>query len=135
MSFPEGLTSPTRTSATPYPPSIPPCHTYMQASGAIVSRNDISIRPPTFKRTTIFWKFSLTSLSISVSISVSINAPFSSVLSLSSPAVLAIITMAESDSPAASCTSSSVTGISACDHGSCPQPSPRSTGCSLSHAA
>ena len=52
-SFPHGVTSPMRTSTVPFPPSCPPCHTYITAAGENSSIQFMSIAFPTLRRTTV----------------------------------------------------------------------------------
>ena len=133
-SFPEGDTLPVSTSAVPVPPIIPPCHTYRTASGLMSSTKFISMMLPTFSRTMTFRKCFLTVRSILSSPSLSRYAPFSKRLSFSSPAVLPKITIAVWQKLEIFSARASSTGISSCDHGSPPQPSPKSKGCSFVHS-
>ena len=111
-SFPLGETSPVRTAAVPAPPTIPPCHTYITAETGYLSIKLMSISPPVFSRTTVLSNAEVTRRSMSSSRSESRNAPFSSLLSISSPAVRPMMTIAASAREAAPPTSSSVSGIS-----------------------
>ena len=86
--------------------------------------NPMSISPAVFSSTMVFGNAALTRFSISSSRSESRNAPFSSLLSISSPAVLPMMTIAVPQRSAAEFTISSVSGISSWDQGSPPQPSP-----------
>jgi len=111
-SFPHGLTSPVSSIAVPVPPTMPPCHTYSTASGVYLSIKPISNRAGTLSSTIILSKCALTLRSISSSSSVSRKEPAFSLLSISSPAVLPMITTAVFEVEAALMTSSSVSGIS-----------------------
>ena len=112
VSFPDGVILPVRTSAVPSPPNIPPCQTYITASGLTVSIKVISIMFPTFKSTTTFLNPALTLMSMSYSSAERRYEPAVAELSLSSPAVRPRITMAVSETAAASETIFSVSGIS-----------------------
>ena len=93
----------------------------------------ISIMPPVFKSTIrVLWYF-LTVFSKSSSPWERRYAPGIFWLSLSSPALRPITTMATGETRAVFSASSRETGISFCEKGSVPQPVPLSKGFSSSH--